>query len=60
MREALCARQWSERTSPTVPEALGEGTAIEPVPSGGGAGQTGKAVSCADSALFPRVGENRI
>lgn len=38
MRKATGAFQWAERTSPTVPETLGEGTAIERVPGGGGAG----------------------
>lgn len=60
MRRATGAPQGAERTSPTVPGALGEGMARERVPGGGGAGEAGKAVSCADSALFPRVGEDRI
>lgn len=38
MRGPPSARQWAERTSPTVPETWGEGTEIELVPGGGGAG----------------------
>ena len=56
MRGAPSARQWAERTSPTVPETWGEGTEIELVPGGGGAGYSGKVVACAGSARFPEGG----